>query len=132
MKSPLLGHLDVDVGAWLAALPAELVWATTWMQEANEVLAPILCLPGLPVRDWPEPSVEDTYFGLHPKTHSLIAWAGGEDFAWVDDEITEADRESIAEHDSGAFLLLPVDPHYGLTATDLASLEGWLLGDRSD
>jgi hypothetical protein len=68
VRSPLLGHLDLEVGARLAALPGELVWATTWMEEANEVLAPILGLPGLPVLDWPERSVEDTYFGLHPKT----------------------------------------------------------------
>jgi hypothetical protein len=89
--SPLLHHLDLSVGVRLAALPAKLVWATTWMEEANAVLAPLLGLPALPVLAWPEPTVEDRYFRLHPKTRSLIAWAGGADFAWLDDEITEAD-----------------------------------------
>ncbi|MEU9895121.1 hypothetical protein ACIBCS_03055 [Streptomyces phaeochromogenes] len=32
----------------LMALPCELVWATTWMAEANETVAPRLGLPELP------------------------------------------------------------------------------------
>jgi hypothetical protein len=71
------------------------------VEEANEILAPLLGLPALPVLDWPEPSVEDRYFRLHPKTRSVVAWAGGEDFAWVDDEITEADREWVDLHHAG-------------------------------
>jgi len=126
--SPLVGHLDLEVAARLTVLPCELVWATTWMAEANEVLAPLLGRPALPVLDWPEPSVQDRFFGLHPKTRSVLAWAGAVDFAWVDDEITEADREWVDEHRSGAALLLRVDPHLGLTGTDLATLEKWLLG----
>jgi hypothetical protein len=126
--SPLLGRLDRERGARLAVLPCELVWATTWMEEANEVLAPLLGLPALPVVDWPEPSVEDTYFRLHPKTRSLVAWADGEAFAWVDDEITDVDREWVDEHHSGSALLLRVDPHQGLTEPGLATLEKWLLG----
>jgi hypothetical protein len=126
--SPLLSGLDLEVGARLAVLPCELVWATTWMEEANEVLASLLGLPVLPVLDWPEPSVEDRYFRLHPKTRSVVTWACGEDFAWVDDEITEADREWVDGHHSGSALLLQVDPHQGLTGPGLATLEGWLLG----
>jgi hypothetical protein len=72
--------------------------------------------------------VADVYFRLHPKTVSVVAWAGAEDFAWLDDEITEADREWVQEFHSGAALLLKVDPHRGLTDLDFATLEGWLLG----
>jgi hypothetical protein len=54
----------------------------------------------------------------------LITWAGGTDFAWVDDEITEADREWIADNHPGALLLVRADPHCGLTASDLDILEG--------
>jgi len=126
--SPLLGGLDRRAGARLAVLPGELVWATTWMEQANEVLAPLLGLSPLPVLDWPELSVEDRYFRVHPKTRSVVAWADGEDFAWVDDEITEADREWVDAHHAGAAFLLRVDPHEGLTERDLATLERWLLG----
>ena len=67
-------------------------------------------------------------FTLHPKTRSVVAWAGTADFAWVDDEITDSDREWIHEHHSGAALLLEIDPHRGLTGPDFAILEEWLLG----
>ncbi len=128
MGSPLVGHLDLEVAARLAALSCELVWATTWMEEANEVLAPLLGLPSLPVLDWPDVSVEDRYLRLHPKTRAVVAWAGAADFAWIDDEITEADCEWVREHRSGAALLVRVDPDRGLTGTDLATLEEWLNG----
>src|SRR5690606_41282074 len=42
-------------GAALLALPYRPVWATTWEHDANEVLAPLLGLPELPVVEWPRP-----------------------------------------------------------------------------
>ncbi|SCG44216.1 hypothetical protein GA0070614_1186 [Micromonospora coxensis] len=45
--NPLLAGLDAQHGRRLAALPCDLVWATTWMAEANEVLAPRFGLPQL-------------------------------------------------------------------------------------
>jgi hypothetical protein len=39
--NPLLDRVDPRHGAWLAALPCDLVWATTWEAEANEVIAPL-------------------------------------------------------------------------------------------
>ena len=46
--------------------------------------------------------------------------------AWVDDEITEADREWVAKHHSGRALLHRVDPSHGLTDEDFTVLDGWL------
>jgi hypothetical protein len=43
--NPLLAGLDPEHGRRLAALPCDLVWATTWMAETNEVLAPRLGTP---------------------------------------------------------------------------------------
>ena len=126
--SPLMDRLDPECGPRLAALACELVWATTWMEEANEVVAPLLGLPALPVLDWPEPSVEDIYFGLHPKTRAIVRCASGRDFAWVDDEITDADREWVLENHPGSALLIRVDPRRGLTRQDFATLEVWRRG----
>src|SRR5579859_7214416 len=87
-----LDELGVDLGRQLAALPAELVWATAWEHDANDELAPRLGLPALPVVEWPDASDErdaqDAYFGLHWKTRALVEWAAGRDFAWADDEVT--------------------------------------------
>ncbi|MGW9074580.1 HAD domain-containing protein, partial [Streptomyces yangpuensis] len=65
---PLLARVDPTLGPLLAGLPCELWWATTWMAEANECVAPRLGLPQLPVVDWPEPSDEDGRGGVHWKT----------------------------------------------------------------
>lgn len=110
----------------MIALPCELVWATAWMADANEYLAPRLGLPQLPVVDWPEPSLADLEDGLHWKTHALVDWAAGRAFAWVDDEITGTDRAWVATHHPGRALLHRVDPSRGLTDADFATLDAWL------
>ncbi|MFG1942503.1 HAD domain-containing protein [Nonomuraea sp. NPDC048826] len=121
--NPLLARIDPGHGPRLAALPCELVWATTWMADANEVIAPLLGLPELPVVDWPD---EEEDGPLHWKTRGLVGWAAGRPFAWVDDEITGADRAWVSRHHPGPALLHRVDPRHGLTAADYAAVSDWL------
>ncbi|MEU9233794.1 hypothetical protein AB0D36_15485 [Streptomyces subrutilus] len=128
--NPLLARIDRTLGAGLAALPCEAVWATTWMAEANECVAPRLGLPPLPVVDWPEPSDEDGRGGIHWKTPTLIGYAAGRPFVWVDDEITGADRARVAACHPGRALLYRVDPGRGLTGADLVVLGEWLRADQ--
>ncbi|WP_433328788.1 HAD domain-containing protein [Spirillospora sp. CA-294931] len=123
---PLLPRVDPDHGRRLGALPCDLVWATTWMDEANEVVSPRLGLPPLAVVTWPEPSDLDERDGLHWKTRALVAWAANRPFAWVDDEITEADRAWVSAHHPGKALLHHVDARHGLTETDYVVLSEWL------
>ncbi|MEV7520077.1 HAD domain-containing protein [Streptomyces sp. NPDC091371] len=128
--NPLLARVDPALGPLLAALPCELVWATTWMDEANECLAPRLGLPELPLVEWPEPSPEDERGGPgrpHWKTSVLVGHAAGRPFVWVDDEITDADRAWVAAHHPGRALLFRVDPGRGLSAADVGALRAWLL-----
>ncbi len=123
--NPLLARLDPGVGARLLALGCSLVWATTWMEEANEVVAPRLGLPRLPVLDLPEadgPSLR----GLHWKTRPLVEWAGGRPFVWVDDEIGAVDRQWVAAAHPGPALLHRVDPARGLQDSDFRALGDWL------
>ncbi|MER5812141.1 HAD domain-containing protein [Streptomyces sp. NPDC002033] len=128
---PLLARLDPEHGRRLLALPCELVWATTWGDEANEVIAPRIGLPALEVADWPEPSAREAqegWAGLHWKTRPLLARAAGRPFAWVDDEITAADRAWAAARHTAPVLLHRVDPRTGLTAADFEVLARWLAG----
>ncbi|MEW9530957.1 HAD domain-containing protein [Microbispora sp. NPDC049125] len=124
-----LARLTCEVGSRLAALPCELVWATTWEDEANAEIAPRIGLPRLPVVSWPDPSDgherEDQWFGLCWKTQTLVNWAGGRPFAWVDDEITDADREWVSTHHSGQALLHHVESYRGLADDDFAALDQW-------
>ncbi|MGP3974023.1 HAD domain-containing protein [Streptomyces sp. 8N114] len=127
--NPLLNRIDPEHGRRLAALPCELVWATTWMADANDCIAPRLGLPPLAVVNWPEPSDiddQDERNGLNWKTRTIVEWAAGRAFAWIDDELTGTDRAWVAAHHPGPALLHRVDPRHGLTDADFAALDTWL------
>lgn len=65
------------------------------MADANDLVAPRLGLPELPVVDFPD---DDTEQALHWKTASLTRWAAGRTFVWLDDEITDVDRRWVQAH----------------------------------
>ena len=125
--NPLLARLDATHGVRLLALGCELVWATAWMEEANDDVSPRIGLPSLPVVIWPDPDY-DAMAGdqLHWKTRDLIAWAAGRTFIWVDDEITDADRAWVMENHRGHALLHRVQAHIGLTDADYRAIQRWL------
>ncbi|MFE5816828.1 HAD domain-containing protein [Streptomyces sp. NPDC056479] len=136
---PLLTRVDPALGARLSrlvALGCELVWATTWLDDANTVVAPWLGLPQLPLVDWPDEGAEPSLGprARHWKTGPLVAWAAGRPFAWVDDEITDVDREWVAAHHfspthhPAPALLHRVDHRCGLTDQDFAVLAEWITG----
>ncbi len=121
---PLRVWLNPDHGPALAALPFALVWATTWEDEANGYVAPVLGLPDLPFVAWtsPRPPSVD---GVFWKTPEIVAWADGRPFAWVDDEIGEADRDWVAAGHPGPALLRRIDPATGLLPEDFVALASW-------
>lgn len=123
-------RLDPLIGAGLAALPCDLVWATAWEDDANTEVAPLLGLPELPVVHWPassdEREQEDRWFGLHWKTRTLVSWAAGRPFIWVDDELTGADRAWVSAQHPAPALLHHVPSFRGLTPADLTALRHWL------
>ncbi len=128
-SNPLLARINPQHRPRLAELPCDLVWATTWMTDANECIAPLIGLPPLVVVVWPEPSStdeQDERNGLHWKTRALVDWAAGRPFAWVDDEITNTDRAWVSENHRGDALLHRVDPRHGLADADYATLNEWL------
>ncbi len=136
-ENPLLTRINPQHGPRLAALSCELVWATTWMEDANTWIAPRIGLPPLPVVGLPESSEagcaagyeeeeEDVRSGLHWKTRGLTAWAAGRRFVWVDDEITDTDRAWVSAHHAGPALLHRVDPRQGLRDGDYTVLDAWL------
>ncbi|MFG2111079.1 hypothetical protein ACGFRB_00310 [Streptomyces sp. NPDC048718] len=132
---PLLYRVDPAHGPRLAALGCELVWATTWGDEANAIMAPRLGLPPLPVVDWPEEGpgdladwadLENVRAGLHWKTRPLSVWAAGRPYVWLDDEIGPADRAWATAHHPAPALLHRVDPCTGLGDADYTAVTAWL------
>ncbi|GAB3660070.1 HAD domain-containing protein [Actinocorallia lasiicapitis] len=126
--NPLLARINPAHGPRLLALSCELVWATTWMADANECISPRLGLPQLEVMTWPEPSAADERHGLHWKTRALADRAAGRPFIWIDDEITPTDRAWVSAHHPAPALLHRIDPRQGLTDTDYTTLTQWLHG----
>jgi hypothetical protein len=144
-ENPLLVRLNPGHGPRLLALRCDLVWATAWATDANDLIGPLIGLPELPVVLWPESSEGEPAAGkpvaaggaaatgaedddeLHWKTRYLVEWAAGRPFVWVDDEITDADRVWVRAHHRGRALLHLVDHRSGLTDADFAILTDWLL-----
>jgi hypothetical protein len=122
--NPLVDRLAPADGRRLLDLGCQLVWATTWMADANEVVAPRLGLPELPVVDFPEEEIPER--GLHWKTKPVTQDAGNRPFIWLDDEITDVDRRWVRTHHRGSALLHRVDPLVGLTDADFAAIRRWL------
>ncbi|MFF5650097.1 hypothetical protein ACFY8N_16895 [Streptomyces collinus] len=124
--NPLLERLAPGLGPRLLALGCQLVWATTWMEEANEVVSPLVGLPRLPVLEWPDPCADKGPHGLHWKTGHIVEWAGGRPFIWVDDEIGAMDHLWVEASHPGPALLHRVDPARGLVDADITGLADWL------
>ena len=122
--NPLLERLDPADGPKLLDLGCQLVWATTWTTDANDLITPRLGLPQLSVVDFPDNDGPE--HGLHWKTAHLARWATGRRFVWLDDEITDADRRWIQTRYPAKALLHRVDPFAGLTDDDFAHIREWL------
>lgn len=116
--------LNPSHGGWLMDLPFELVWGTTWEDEANEWIGPHLGLLELPVVHF-ENKLGRRVNGVHWKTSDLVKYADGRPFAWLDDEISARDGEYVREHHSGPSALIQVAPLVGLTEDHLLRLRSW-------
>jgi hypothetical protein len=123
-RKPLRVWLNHQHGPQLQQLPYELVWCTTWMDEANEWIGPHLGLPKLPFITFTN-QFDYPADGTHWKTRTVIDWAAGRPFAWIDDEINQADEAYVAEHHDGQALLHHVHPAKGLLAADFETLSRW-------
>ncbi|MFB6885811.1 hypothetical protein ACFCY8_33825 [Streptomyces noursei] len=116
--------LHPDHGEELLDLPYDLVWATTWENDANHFIGPAIGLPSLPVITWTAPHAypaDGTYF----KTADIVRYAAGRPFAWVDDQLGQADRDYVARHHPGPALLYDTDDATGLDLDDFEALAQW-------
>lgn len=126
-RRPLRVWLNPSHGPALLALPADLVWCTTWEHDANRMIGPRIGLPELPVIEWPPdrgPGQHGTP-SVHWKTRTVIEYAAGRPFVWVDDEVTAADREYVAARHRGVARLHDVNPRIGLAAEDFDFIGRW-------
>lgn len=134
-KRPLRVGLNPSHGPALLELGFDLVWATSWEAEANELIGPHIGLPELPYVTFdrcpspfphmPDHTVLDTApgpGGTYFKTDQLVRWAAGRPFVWVDDEITLTDADWIAWKTLMRSDAYPVNPRTGLVRSDFINL----------
>lgn len=101
----------------LAGMNAELVWLTSWRNEANRDLAPLFGWAQLPtVARRPE--------NVWWKLEALMAWRPDRPFVWIDDELDDRSEEIEFLHyrlDSldVDYLCVSPDPRCGLSVTEL-------------
>ncbi|WP_306324519.1 hypothetical protein [Streptomyces venezuelae] len=121
-RRPLRVWLNPEHGRTLLRLGFELCWATTWMDDANRWIAPVLGLPELPFVDFGDVLFQERPDGVHWKTGPLADYADGRPFAWVDDEQSELDHTYVTAHHHGPGLLHHVNPRIGLREPDFHTL----------
>ncbi|MEU4360187.1 hypothetical protein [Streptomyces virginiae] len=75
-RRPLRVWLNPEHGRILLQLGFELCWATTWMDDANRWIAPVLGLPELPFVDFGDVLLQECPDGVGWKTGPLVNYAG--------------------------------------------------------
>jgi hypothetical protein len=95
----------------------ELVWATTWEDDANRLLAPILGMPKLPVVHFEDPTWRTDW-----KIPAVAAFVGDRPLAWIDDDFRE-DADGWAKGRPAPTLLVRPDPAVGLLSRHFRALD---------
>jgi len=105
----------------------ELVWATTWGEDANRLVSPILGLPtDLAVVPMPGRAKVSSARRAW-KSDLIVEWCAGRQFAWFDDEINRATRDWIAHQPGvGKHLALRVPAERGLLGADFDLLRDFM------
>jgi hypothetical protein len=96
----------------------QLVWCTSWEDQAAESLAPYLRLPAMPVIHFDEPVSGDG----HWKWPAIDAFVGGRPFAWIDDELGRADF-ARAERRPIPTRLVRIEGSHGLEDSHVEELQ---------
>jgi len=83
-----LVRLSAQHGEWILSLERdhgfELVWATSWEHEANELIGPVIGLPQLPVIEFDNKLIGSGYTWKLPAIREYVA---NRSFAWFDDDL---------------------------------------------
>jgi hypothetical protein len=139
-KDPLPVLLSSEHGPALNGLirdHVDMVWATTWADDANTLISPLLGIPNdLPVLTWPTGTAEtQRRQGRNGswKTHHIAAWlaqhAPDRPWVWVDDEINRYDRTWFKQWYLTSrpvpHLLMRIEAGRGLVADDFDTITHW-------
>lgn len=102
----------------------ELVWASSWADDANTLVGAAIGLPPLPVVTFAGPHADT---GPDWKFPAVGRFAYGRPLAWFDDDfaLRPGARTRFLTRRDPPTLLVPVDPAIGLTAAHLDAVARW-------
>ena len=114
-------RVNPDHGRWITELQDhyDVLWASGWNDEANDLLAPLLGIAPLPVLAMPA-----TPFRPGDKVPRIAAGTHGRAAAWLDDLHTPEAGDWAAAR-PWPTLLVPVDPARGLLREHVDALLAW-------
>jgi len=123
-------HIRHSVSAWLRTLGerADVRWATTWEDHANEVLAVAFDLPTFPVgcRD-----AERARIDRRPSPWKLtgvlaLLEADPRPFVWIDDDAIPHSVDEHFSHLGVEHLCVRPHPHHGLSDRHMRDIDAFL------
>lgn len=121
-------RLCADHGPLLLGLADrfELTWATSWVENANSLISPIIGLPALPVIDV-ESNTGITPFGQIFKRGPVEEYAARRPLAWFDDMFEPGDFDWATKRtaDGAPTLLVHINPRIGLSPADIDTVARW-------
>lgn len=124
--NPAHGPMLLD---FAATHGVELVWATTWEDQANTMIGPHIGLPALPVIEFGGRQALSRGW----KYRAVGEYATGRPLVWLDDDFLEpsyARARMLFDEDRHAAgvptLLMTIEPQIGLTSGDLTTVAEWL------
>ncbi|WP_326558034.1 HAD domain-containing protein [Micromonospora sp. NBC_01796] len=111
-------------GAWITELTAtfDVTWATSWNDDANRLLVPLLGISPLPVLTMPP-----VPFHPNAKVPLIAALAQDRPTAWIDDAHTHEAR-TWRDNRSAPTILVAADPAVGLTRAHVDQILTWSAG----
>lgn len=124
--NPLRVWLNPQHGPMLLKLTGlvDLVWATTWVDDANAIIGPLIGLPVLPVIPVGRPQWPGEHIW---KLGAVVEYVAERAFAWFDDDFTPADLAWAAKRDADGSptLFAPIDPRVGIVQSDVDQVAEW-------
>jgi hypothetical protein len=118
--------LNPEHGGWITELQAayEVVWATSWNEDANRLLAPLLGIA--PLAMLPMPSAA---FDPRAKLNRIDRFVRDRPVAWIDD-LHAASAARWAQDRRAPTLLIPADSAVGLTRAIIDEAIAWVQLDH--
>jgi hypothetical protein len=131
--NPLHVWLNHSMGAQLKSLGYEIIWATTWAEDANEWISPNVGLPtDLECIEWGPHGAEIEQPGLRKlywKTPQIAAWMHehypDRPFIWVDDEAFKKDEKYLKSKLGQPLKVFTINPAKGIDDDDLKDFKDW-------